>query len=206
MPAGTGGGEHVDEAAYPLGVDAAGGRRERGRADLDHDPAGRGDLLDAGPRRSCVLVTLRRSRHVVGVVGGADLVARPGRPGWSIRRATSARVSALAALGHGLVDRAAPAMPAGRFSSKRWSSPRRPSISTPASMPGLKSKTTALSGWPIRTASPSTAPSWTQPRLDAEPVEPVGQEADGLVVAEVGLAHPALGLRRRAPASPRRSR
>ena len=33
-----------------------------------------------------------------------------------------------------------------------------------------------------------------QPRLDAEPVEPVGEEADGLVVAEVGLAHPALGL------------
>ena len=33
-----------------------------------------------------------------------------------------------------------------------------------------------------------------QPGLDAEPVEPVGEEADGLVVAEVGLAHPALGL------------
>ena len=30
--------------------------------------------------------------------------------------------------------------------------------------------------------------------LDADPVEPVGQEAHGLLVAEVGLAHPALGL------------
>ena len=41
-------GEHVDETAYALGVDAAGGRREGGRADLDHDPAGRGDLLAPG--------------------------------------------------------------------------------------------------------------------------------------------------------------
>ena len=33
-----------------------------------------------------------------------------------------------------------------------------------------------------------------QPGLDAEPVEPVGEEPDGLVVAEVGLAHPPRGL------------
>jgi hypothetical protein len=33
-----------------------------------------------------------------------------------------------------------------------------------------------------------------EPVLDAEAVEPIGEEADGLVVAEVGLAHPALGL------------
>ena len=33
-----------------------------------------------------------------------------------------------------------------------------------------------------------------EPVLDAEPVEPVGEEADGLVVGEVGLAHPALRL------------
>ena len=43
------------------------------------------------------------------------------------------------------------------------------------------------------TASPSTAPALASSLLDAEPVEPVGQEADGLVVAEVGLPHPALG-------------
>src|SRR5438309_920384 len=37
-------------------------------------------------------------------------------------------------------------------------------------------------------------PHAEQPGLDAEPVEPVGQEPDGLVVAEVGLAHPPLRL------------
>ena len=42
------GGEHVDEAAYALGVDAPGGGGEGGRADLDHDPAGRGDLAAPG--------------------------------------------------------------------------------------------------------------------------------------------------------------
>ena len=61
-------------------------------------------------------------------------------------------------------------------------------------MPGLKSKTTALSGSPMSTASPSSAPSSTSFGLDPEPVEPVGEEADGLVVAEVGLPDPALGL------------
>src|SRR6478609_2420059 len=33
-----------------------------------------------------------------------------------------------------------------------------------------------------------------QAGLDAEPVQPIGEEADGLVVAEVGLPDPALGL------------
>src|SRR6478609_1822065 len=33
-----------------------------------------------------------------------------------------------------------------------------------------------------------------EPDLDPEPVEAVGEEAHGLLVAEVGLAHPALGL------------
>ena len=64
----------------------------------------------------------------------------------------------------------------------------------PASTIGLKSKTTALSSGPITTASPSAAPELEQPVLDAEPVEPVGEEADGLVVGEVGLPDPALGL------------
>ena len=47
---------------------------------------------------------------------------------------------------------------------------------------------------PISTVSPSSAPSSRSLLLDAEPVEPVGEEADGLVVGEVGLPHPALGL------------
>src|SRR5690606_32006265 len=34
-----------------------------------------------------------------------------------------------------------------------------------------------------------------QALLDAEAVEPVGEEADGFVVAEVSLTHPTLGLR-----------
>ena len=37
--------------------------------------------------------------------------------------------------------------------------------------------------------------------LDAEPGQPVGQVADGLVVGEVGLPDPALGLARRGPRS-----
>ena len=39
--------EDVDQPAYALGVDAALGGGERRRADLDHDAAGRGDLLGA---------------------------------------------------------------------------------------------------------------------------------------------------------------
>ena len=44
------------------------------------------------------------------------------------------------------------------------------------------------------TAEPGTAPCLEQLVLDAELREPVGEEADGLVVGEVGLLHPALGL------------
>ena len=47
---------------------------------------------------------------------------------------------------------------AGRASRSRSSSPRRPSISAPASTLGLKSKTTELSSAPMRTVSPSSAP------------------------------------------------
>jgi hypothetical protein len=42
--------------------------------------------------------------------------------------------------------------------------------------------------------------------LDPEPVEPVGEEADGLVVAEVGLPDPALGLLAAHPPAVARSR
>ena len=50
---------------------------------------------------------------------------------------------------------------------------------------------------PMVTAAPGSAPASASSLLDAEPGEPVGEVADGLVVAEVGLADPALGLRRR---------
>ena len=62
-------------------------------------------------------------------------------------------------------------------------------MSVPAGSVGTQSKVTP----PMVTASPSTAPALASCLLDAEPVEPVGEEADGLVVAEVGLPHPALG-------------
>src|SRR6201996_7091722 len=41
---------------------------------------------------------------------------------------------------------------------------------------------------------PGHGPGLGQGFLDAEPGQPVGQEADRLVVAEVGLQHPAAGL------------
>ena len=77
----------------------------------------------------------------------------------------------------------------------RLSVPRPPrpadssTVSVPAGRVGTQSKVTP----PMVTASPSTAPALASCHLDAEPVEPVGEEADGLVVGEVGLADPALG-------------
>ena len=61
-------------------------------------------------------------------------------------------------------------------------------VSVPAGRVGTQSKVTP----PIVTASPSCGAGLGQLLLHAEPVEPVGEEADGLVVAEVGLPHPAL--------------
>ena len=59
---------------------------------------------------------------------------------------------------------------------------------------GSQSKTTPAPV-PMTTVDPATAPARTSCVLDAELREPVGEEADGLVVREVGLLHPALGLR-----------
>ena len=59
---------------------------------------------------------------------------------------------------------------------------------------GSQSKVTS----PIVTAAPGSAPCARQLVLDAEPRQPVGEVADRLVVVEVGLPDPALGLRRRA--------
>ena len=44
------------------------------------------------------------------------------------------------------------------------------------------------------TSSPATAPARDKASSTPEPGQPVGEVADGLVVGEVGLAHPALGL------------
>ena len=61
---------------------------------------------------------------------------------------------------------------------------------------GSQSKTTPSSP-PMTTSAPGSAPGLDQRVLDAEPGQPVGEVADGLVVGEVGLPHPALGLARR---------
>ena len=80
--------------------------------------------------------------------------------------------------------------------SRRGAGPRRGGRASRAGVEaGLPVEDDGVVGWPITTASPATAPELEQLVLDAEPVEPVGEEADGLVVAEVGLPHPALGLR-----------
>ena len=173
-------GQAVDQRADPVRVDAAGGGGQRGRADLDHDALGA-----RSPPRGSLTRRPRRPRR-------RGRVARrtPRRRGDAPRRPASSP-SARSGIASSMARRR---WAAGRDSPKRWSSPRRPSIWAPASIPGLKSKTTALSGSPISTGSPSTAPSSTSFVLHAEPVEPVGEEADGLVVAEVGLPDPALGL------------
>ena len=72
--------------------------------------------------------------------------------------------------------------------------------------PGSKSKTTALSASPMSDGVARRGAELEQPVLDAEPVEPVGEVADGLVVAEVGLPDPALGLLAADPPAARRSR
>jgi hypothetical protein len=47
-PASAGLGQDVDHPAYAVGIDPAGGGRQRRRPDLDHDASGRGDPLPAG--------------------------------------------------------------------------------------------------------------------------------------------------------------
>ena len=45
----------------------------------------------------------------------------------------------------------------------------------------------------MTTSTPAVGAQLHELGLDADPGEPVGEEADGLVVGEVGLPHPALG-------------
>src|SRR5580698_468315 len=57
---------------------------------------------------------------------------------------------------------------------------------------GSQSKTTASSGSPISTSAPGSAPAWAS--ASSTPGQPVGQVADRLVVAEIGLQDPAARL------------
>ena len=70
--------------------------------------------------------------------------------------------------------------------------PRGPVSGVPAAIVGSQSKTTALSSGPMSDLGAGDRAELEQPVLDAEAGEPVGEVADGLVVGEVGLAHPAL--------------
>ena len=83
---------------------------------------------------------------------------------------------------------------AGRDSSKRWSSPRRLEHLGAGVDAGLEVEDDRVVRVADQDGVALLGAEREQPGLDAEPVEPVGEEADGLVVAEVGLAHPALGL------------
>ncbi len=77
--------------------------------------------------------------------------------------------------------------------SIRRSVPRGPGrLPAPASIVGSQSKTQPSSP-PMTTSAPAVAPSSTSLASTPEPGQPVGEVADGLVVGEVGLAHPALG-------------
>ena len=64
-------------------------------------------------------------------------------------------------------------------------------MSVPAGRVGSQSNVMS----PMVTAQPGFAPGLGQLVLDAEPGQPVGEVADGLVVVEVGLPDPALGPR-----------
>ena len=188
-------GQRVDERAHPVGVDAAGGGGQRRGADLDHDPAGAGDGLppvtrvsSPGSSRSGLVLgpsaqSGRRAARSVGVVVGMP------------PRATSARRLAPRARAPYAASMSRDAGAAGRCSSKRSSSPRRlPSTLGAGVDHRLEVEDHRVVASPISTVVALVGAELEQPVLDAEPVEPVGEEADGLVVGEVGLPDPALGL------------
>ena len=171
---------------------------DRRGADLDDDAASR-----AGSRRALRGVTARprrRSRRLgrrpsasasIGDVGvglrrprcrpRARAAARRGpRPWRPCARGTRSRRSARVAR---------------RFSSRRTSVPRGAVMSSAVEVSvGSQSKTTPVPG-PMTTVEPATAPARTSSSSTPSLREAVGEEADGLVVREVGLLHPALGLR-----------
>ena len=94
-----------------------------------------------------------------------------------------------------LVDLARSSRVARPPSSSRRSPPRGPARTPgPAIRVGSQSKTTPLSSSPMTTSDAGDGAGLEELVLDAEPGEPVGEVADGLVVREVGLPHPALGL------------
>ena len=163
-------GEDVHERREPGDVETAGQRGEGGRTDLDDDaPRGR-DLRTRGGHAAVVRDVVREI-----VLAPRRLAELEGRPAQLLRREALLRTHAVrrvdAAVG------AATAEARGLLDRERAGGQRRlPVEGDLADRDGV-----ALAGTGLR-----------ELLLDAEPVEPVGEEADGLVVGEVGLPHPAL--------------
>ena len=67
-------------------------------------------------------------------------------------------------------------------------------LAGPGGTSGCQSKTYPPSSAPMTTSAPALGAGLDQRLLDAEPLEPVGEVADGLVVGEVGLPDPPLRL------------
>ena len=151
------------------------------RADLDHDPLGRGDL---GTHQSLVLGS--SSVDLAGLVLGVRrLVEAAGHVG---------ALLALAALGHRLVDRRDGA--GRRAGTRRSAGPRRGGRAS-----ARRRRCRAGSRRPRRCPGRRSAPGRPRPRR-ARPASAStpsrlsrsARKPDGLVVAEVGLPDPALGL------------
>ena len=100
----------------------------------------------------------------------------------------------LAALGHRLVDRPTPFGGGPGLGEALVLATAAEHLGAAGVEPGLEVEDDGV----VRVADQHRValdgPELDEPRLDAEPVEPVGEEADRLVVAEVGLPDPALRL------------
>ena len=130
---------------------------------------------------------------MVGVVGGADLVAD--RAGGLVDPAGDVGAGlGLTALGHRLVD-GATAMHGRALLVEALVLAAAAEHLHPGVDAGLEVEDHGVVGMADEDGVTLDRAELDEPRLDAEAVEPVGQEAHGLVVAEVRLAHPALRLR-----------
>ena len=154
--------------------------------DLDHDPAGLGDLVLRHSRRSRSGSWAEPISYDVG----------PGRPVPALAVESAGHVGAGLALGpvaHGLLDLAA-APGGGPLLVEALVLAAAGQVLGAGVDPGLEVEDHRVLGVADQHRVALDGAELEQPGLDAEPVEPVGEEADRLVVAEVGLAHPALGL------------
>ena len=187
VPAARRGRERVDERVEPVAGRCPPLRRgQRRRADLDHDPARLARRVRRGP-----LVADRSVRRQSRRPGRARAVGLAA-PAPARRAPRSGAVLAGAASRRALV--AGPARAARGLAAAGRCPAAAPSSSAPACRVGSQSKTTALSPVADDHGAPGDGARLEQRLLDPEPGEPVGEVADRLVVAEVGLAHPALGL------------